>query len=117
MNWLGRFHRWRKQRLLRHERIPINLWTQVSNEALACFHLSPHELHHLRELASLFLQRKSFSGAGGLVLGDKIRVLIAAEACLLIFNFDLECFDGLLHRRTLIPMVRKTWLSFLLWGS
>lgn len=97
MNWLDRFHRWRKQRLLRQERIPIDLWAQVSNEALARFHLSPHELHRLRELASLFLQRKSFSGAGGLVLDDKMRALIAVEACLLILNLDLEYFDGWLE--------------------
>ncbi len=94
MNWLDRFHRWRKQQLLRHMRIPIGLWEQVSHEALACYHLSSHELHRLRELASLFLQRKSFSGAGGLVLDDRIRALISAEACLLILDLDLDYFDG-----------------------
>jgi len=97
MNWLDRFHRWRKQRQLRHGRIPVILWEQISNEALACYHLSPHELHRLRELASLFLQRKNFSGAGGLVLDDRMRALIAAEACLLILNLGLEYFDGWLE--------------------
>jgi len=78
MNWFDRFHRWRKQRLLRHERIPMALWERISNEVLACYHLGPHELHRLRELASLFLRRKRFSGAGGQVLDDRMRAFVAA---------------------------------------
>ena len=73
------------------------LWEQISNEALARYHLSPHELHRLRELASLFLHYKKFSGAGGQVLDDRMRALIAAEACLLILELDREYFDGWLE--------------------
>ena len=36
----------------------------------------------LREMTTLFLAQKEFSGAGGLVVDDRMAVAIAAQACL-----------------------------------
>ena len=95
--WLKRLHRWRKQQRLRHNRIPIALWERVVEDALAHFRLDHQELHRLRELASLFQLRKEFTGAGGQELDAYMRAVIAAEACLLVLNLDLDWYDGWLE--------------------
>jgi len=41
----------------------------------------------------LFLHEKQFSAAGGLVLTDEMRVMMAAQACVLILNLDLDYYD------------------------
>lgn len=56
--------------------------------------LGHRELHRLRKLASLFLHEKAITGAGGLEVDDFMRVYIAAQACLLILNLDLDDFQG-----------------------
>lgn len=85
--------RWRLARLLRKARIPEQQW-QACITALPVLHgLNQGERHHLRELASLFLQMKSFSGARGLVVTDEMRYQVAAQACLLILELDLTYFD------------------------
>lgn len=94
MTLFKRLQRWRKQRQLRQHRIPLSLWTPVVDAALAHYRLNHHELHQLRELASLFLQQKVITGAGGQQVDDTQRVIIAAEACLLILNLNLDYFAG-----------------------
>ena len=94
MSWLNRIQRWRKQNLLRHSRIPLGIWEQVVANALAHYHLTPHELQSLRELSSLFLHYKTISSAGGLEIDAYMRAVIAAEACLLILYLDLDYYDG-----------------------
>jgi Mlc titration factor MtfA (ptsG expression regulator) len=91
---LSRFKRWRTQRILRQARIPLALWERVMDDALAHYRLDHQELHRLRELASLFLHRKVVTGAGGLEIDDYIRAVIAAEACLLILNLELDWYEG-----------------------
>ncbi len=91
---LDRFLRWRKQRLLRRALIPAALWETVIEDSLTRFHLDQHELHQLRELASLFLVRKTINGAGGLDVDEYMRAVIASQACLLILKLDLDYYDG-----------------------
>ena len=93
MNIFIRLARWRKAQRLHHYRIPIKLWQQVYQQALSHYHLNKKEQHRLRELASLFLQQKQISAAQGMQLNNKIRTLIATQACLLILNLDLDYFD------------------------
>ncbi len=84
--WLGHIlFRWR---------IPYSLWHQsiVSAPTLAC--LDRREQHRLRKLASRFLHEKTITGAGGLTVDLPMRVYIAAQACLLILNLDLDYFEG-----------------------
>jgi len=94
---LNRFFRWREQRQLRLSRIPATLWQRVVDDSLTVFHLDQHELHQLRELASLFLIRKTITGAGGLDVDDYMSAVIAAQACVLILNLDLGYYDGWLE--------------------
>jgi len=94
LNLVKKIQRWRQAKKLCRGRIALKLWDQVVADALAHFHLSHDELHRLRELASLFLQRKSISGASGLQVDDYQRVVIASQACLIILNLDLDYYDG-----------------------
>ena len=56
--------------------------------------LSAVERAHLRELSTLFLQRKSFSGVQGLTVTSEMAVAVAAQACLLILKLGLDYYDG-----------------------
>ncbi len=47
----------------------------------------------MRAWVVLFLHDKKFSTAGGLALTDEMRVMIAAQACILILNLDLDYYD------------------------
>ena len=48
----------------------------------------------LRRMSSLFLDRKEFSGAHGLVVTDDMAVAIAAQACLPVLRMDLDAYQG-----------------------
>jgi Mlc titration factor MtfA (ptsG expression regulator) len=48
----------------------------------------------LRRMTSLFLDRKEFSGAHGLVISDDMAVAIAAQACLPVLRMDLDAYQG-----------------------
>jgi len=95
--WLQQFKRWRKQRFLRRKRIPEKLWQKVINNALKHYRLNNGELLRLRELSSLFLDKKIFIGANDFQLDDYQRCVIAATACMLILNLDFEYYDGWLE--------------------
>ncbi|MEJ2396917.1 MAG: zinc-dependent peptidase [Gammaproteobacteria bacterium] len=88
------FRRWREAARLRKGRIPEKQWRDVVAQLVIFQHLTQSKRHRLRELASLFLQLKAISGAGGLVVTDQMRHQIAAQACLLILELDLSYFDG-----------------------
>ncbi len=49
---------------------------------------------HLRELTTWFLHSKSINGVQGLNVTLAMRVAVAAQACLLILNLDIDCFDN-----------------------
>lgn len=55
-------------------------------------HLDFSEQHRLRKLSSLFLHEKPINGADGFELDIEKQVYIAANACLLILNLDLDYF-------------------------
>jgi Mlc titration factor MtfA (ptsG expression regulator) len=52
--------------------------------------LTSEERARLDGLVQIFLDEKSFEGAGGLTIDDEIRVTIAAQACLLLVNREVE---------------------------
>lgn len=91
---MNRFQRWWYQRFLRKHRIPLHLWEASLSQATILTQLDADERHRLRELASRFLHDKRIVGAQGMIVTEEMRVLIAAQACLLILNLDLGYFAG-----------------------
>jgi len=57
--------------------------------------LSQDEKRELRNLIRVFLAEKKFEACGGLEMTDKIRVTIAAQACILLLNRAHDHYAGL----------------------
>jgi len=99
MRWLDR------QRILytlRHHPVPHEAWETVVNQADIFTGLSAVERAHLRELTSVFLQRKSLTGVQGLTVSTDMAVTVAAQACLPILKLGLDYYDGL-HEVIIYP--------------
>jgi len=54
--------------------------------------LSPEDRRELEGHVQVFLEEKSFEGAGGLEIRDEIRVLVAAQACVLLLRRDTDYY-------------------------
>ena len=57
--------------------------------------LSESDRRELRSYIHWFVASKEFEGCAGLVLTDEIRVLVAAQACLLLLHRDTPCYERL----------------------
>lgn len=57
--------------------------------------LSAEDQRELEGHIQVFLDEKSFEGCDGLVLTDEMRVLIAAQACLLLLHRRTDYYSGL----------------------
>ena len=90
----GWWQRWRRARALERRAIPDALWqlTLVRFPFLAA--RSAVQVDALREMATLFLAEKEFSGARGLVVSDEMAVAIAAQACLPALALGLDWLGG-----------------------
>jgi len=93
MRW---WHRLREQRALQRRRIPEALWRSTLERYPFLQRREAADADRLQRLASLFLDRKEFFGAHGLVLSDEMTVAIAAQACLPILRLPLgiDAYDG-----------------------
>jgi Mlc titration factor MtfA (ptsG expression regulator) len=86
--------RWRMHRILTHHPIPHHIWHGVTRRILVLKRLDAGQMAHLREMAAWFLDQKSITGAQGLEVTPSMKVAVAAQACLLILNLDVNYFDG-----------------------
>lgn len=92
--WSARLAEHRDERILRQRAIPEALWQAVLLRYPFLLHRSVDDLQTLRRLATLFLARKEFTGAGGLEASDEVAVAIAAQACLPVLHLGLDAYDG-----------------------
>ena len=91
---MGLIRNWRRRRVLEKHAIDPALWQRVAESWPFLAGLSAAEEQRLREFALLFLAEKEISGAGGLEIGDEMRLSIALQACLPILNLGLDWYDG-----------------------
>ena len=91
---LKRLHHAWLQHVLYQSRVSYSLWHDCISQIPVLVILAHQEQHRLRKLVSLFLHKKTITGAGGLIVDSPMRVIIAAQACLLILNLDLNYFGG-----------------------
>lgn len=80
-------------RALARRAIPDDLWKRTLVRYPFLQRRDPALAAELRRLTSLFLDRKEFSAAGGLVLRNDIVVAIAAQACLPVLRLGLDRYD------------------------
>lgn len=88
------FERWKMLRILRRNRIPLSVWHKMTRQIPVLRGLDAVELAHLRELSSWFLHHKSINGVQGLHVTLPMRIVVAAQACLLILKLDVDYFDN-----------------------
>ena len=89
-----RFRRWRMRRLLLRNRIPFVVWCEVSRHIAALRDLNAVQRAQLRKLSTWFLHNKAINGVHGLEVTLPMRITVAAQACLLILNLDVDYFDN-----------------------
>ncbi|WP_310737808.1 M90 family metallopeptidase [Ideonella paludis] len=84
---------WRRRRLAQQP-FPA-AWRAVLRQHWPYFRRMPADLQlQLKKRMQVFLAEKPIIGCGGLEVTDEMRVLIAAQACLLLLNRSQSRFDG-----------------------
>ncbi len=91
--WRDAWQRWRERSALQRRAIPDLLWRRTLKRFAFLPRHGEREAR-LRRMTSLFLDRKEFTGAHGLVVTDDIAVAIAAQACLPVLELGLPRYDG-----------------------
>lgn len=86
--------RWRRARIIARASLDPALWQQTLECLTFLRGLSDAERERLRQSVILFLHHKSIHGAGGLELDAGMQLLIAAQACILILNLDVDYYRG-----------------------
>jgi len=91
---IGWWQRWRRARALERRAIPDPLWQLTLARFPFLAARSAEQVAALREMTTLFLAEKEFSGVRGLVVSDEMAVAIAAQACLPALALGLDWLDG-----------------------
>ncbi len=91
---LKAFRAWRRERILGRSTLDNSLWRALTRRYSFMRVLGETERARLHDLVVLFLHQKSIVGAGGLEVREEMRVGIAAQACMLILNLDLDWYRG-----------------------
>ena len=86
-DWLKR---WRTDRTLMRRAIPDPLWALTLARFPFLGWRPPDDVAALRDLTTLFLGDKEFTGAHGLTVDDEMAVAIAAQACLPALKLGLS---------------------------
>ncbi|MEZ4365928.1 MAG: zinc-dependent peptidase [Kofleriaceae bacterium] len=91
MSLLGWLTERRRAHLLEHPFPPA--WdATLRADVVLVARLAPAEQARLRDLVQVFVAEKHWEGLGGLELDDRVRVVIAAQACLLLLGRDHGLF-------------------------
>jgi Mlc titration factor MtfA (ptsG expression regulator) len=71
-------------------------WARIIEKDVPyCCSLHPEEMERLQELIKVFIAEKNFEGCGGLVVTEEMKVMIAAQACLLLLNLHHNYYERL----------------------
>lgn len=89
----GWLQRWRRNRTLERRPIPEPLWQLTLARFPFLAARSVADLEALRDMTTLFLADKEFTGARGLEVSDEMAVAIAAQACLPALKLGLHWLD------------------------
>jgi len=90
LDWLKRR---RTARTLERRAIPEALWRLTLARFPFLAARSAVDVAQLRDMATLFLAAKEFTGTEGLTVDDEMAVAIAAQACLPVLKLGLAWYD------------------------
>jgi len=88
------FKRTRIRYILHRHAIAHDLWAEVIEKLSVLQGLTAVEKAHLRELTTLFLHEKRFTGVQGFQLTDAMCLIIAVQACLPALGLGIGCLSG-----------------------
>jgi Mlc titration factor MtfA (ptsG expression regulator) len=92
---LGPMFSWlrsRRRRKILEQPFPSS-WRDILLERFGAYHsLGDEERQRLEQMVQVFLAEKRFEGLGGLEITDEVRVLIAAQACMLILGLSHDLY-------------------------
>jgi len=88
------FKRARIRYILHRHAIAHSLWSEVTGKLTVLQGMTAVEKAHLRELTTLFLREKQFTGVQGFQLTDTMCLFIAAQACLPALGLGIGCLSG-----------------------
>ena len=74
--------------------IDLAAWNLATADYQFVRRLTVEENRRLRLIASDFLARKNIVGAAGFEVDQLVRIQIAAQACILILELDVDYYDG-----------------------
>jgi Mlc titration factor MtfA (ptsG expression regulator) len=88
---------WRKQQRERLRSSPFpEAWIRLLEDCFALYRrLTAEDRRELHGHILVFLAEKRFEGCGGLQLTEQMKVVIAAQACLLLLHRETDYFPGL----------------------
>ncbi|MBW2513414.1 MAG: zinc-dependent peptidase [Deltaproteobacteria bacterium] len=93
--FINAFRRKQKRGMLLSTPFPTE-WDAILKKNLPPYgNLPPDLLRQLQDATRIFMAEKSFEGCGGLTLTDEIKVTIAAQACMLLLNREMEYYPRL----------------------
>lgn len=95
--WLAS-SRWRKTR--RRKQVAAKpfpkAWRSILRKRLPFFSALPTDLQlQLKRHIAVFIDEKTFIGCNGMVINDEIKVIISAQACLLLLNRKTDFYPKL----------------------
>jgi len=91
---LNLIRNWLDRRILRRSSITPAQWEAAVASLPLLLGLTADEMHRLKELVILFIHRKVFEGAHGLVVTQSMALVIALQACLPILKLGLGGYEG-----------------------
>jgi MtfA peptidase len=104
--WWQSLRRHREARALQRRAIADDLWHACLADLPFVAARPVDQQERLRRMASLFLDRKEFSGAQGLVVTDRMALTVALQACLPVLELGLDHYDGfvgiVMHRDAVV---------------
>ncbi len=86
--------RWWRRRIIERAPLDAALWQATLARLPFLRGLTDVERDRLRETVILFLHQKWIRGAADLQIDTGMRLLIAAQACILILNLDIDYYRG-----------------------
>jgi Mlc titration factor MtfA (ptsG expression regulator) len=99
--------RWPLKRTRVHGVVPAQWRALIEERVPLVRRLTPAEWDRLLDLVQRFLREKSFEGAGGFEVTEEMKLVVAAQACLLILNLDAGCYPRvrsvILYPGTFVP--------------
>jgi len=90
----GIIRNWLDHRIISRSSLTTAQWETAFASLPLLLELTREERHRLRELATLFMYRKAFEGANGLVVTHAMALKISLQACLPILELGLDVYRG-----------------------